>query len=382
MNAVNECKAGCVNPGACDDACRCYHKKENKYCRGCVLDQPCKCGHACPRLTSIQRRTNVDLIGDLATRSDKDTELFPPPPSCIACVIAINYCKGHCKGDSACIDACHCTHGTNNYNCLQCAIPCKSPAPIQRSTGIDPVGGNFQDTVDGSSSNSVTKDDEHIEHESSLDSAGVGPPLNPCVQCQYSVNYCKNKCTTSGACDDTCNCYHRLNNRNCLGCKLPCNCGHACPIMPPTTRRRVGVDLIGKDSQDSVDEASIEFESAGVPNPCVVCATGIKSCKNKCNGNHDCEVDCDCDFKKRLQCKDCKDISCPRLMTRQILPPISDCMWLIDNCKHECPTPGACDDSCNCYYKGDSRCKGYNIDCKCGRSCPALTLPSDVPKLA
>jgi hypothetical protein len=286
----------------------------------------------------------------------------------------------------------------------------------------------------------------------SLDSAGVGPPLNPCVQCQYSVNYCKNKCTASGACDDTCNCYHRLNNRNCLGCKLPCNCGHACPIMPPTTRRRVGGDLIGKDSQDSVDKASIEFESAGVPNPCVVCTTGIKSCKNKCNGNHDCEVDCDCDFKKRLQCKDCKDIncprvfartpedtadepsiesdlagvpnpcvvcatgikscknkcngnndckvscdcdfkkrlqckdckdiSCPRLMTRQILPPISDCMWLIDNCKHECPTPGACDDSCNCYYKGDSRCKGYNIDCKCGRSCPALTLPSDVPKLA
>jgi hypothetical protein len=182
---------------------------------------------------------------------------------------------------------------------------------MQRRTALDLIGGDIQDTVDKTSNDLVARDDNHFEHESSSDSAGVAipPPSNPCVECQFAINSCTKKCVNPGACNDACNCYHG-GKRKCQECDIPCHCGHTCPRLA-AMQRRVGVDLIDDDVQDTINETSVELGSAGVPNPCVVCATGIKSCKNKCNGNHDCEASCDCDFKKRLQCKECKDINCP-----------------------------------------------------------------------
>ncbi|KAF1911525.1 hypothetical protein BDU57DRAFT_92266 [Ampelomyces quisqualis] len=406
--ARDTCKQNCATAGACDDACDRYHKLKKLDCKDCKI--PCVCGNTCPRFEPLQRRMVVDeatMVDEahpgsiVSNRAEADVQtagVAPLPVPCILCLAARNMCKQRCATPGACDDACDCSNKFNNRNCKDCKIPCGCGhtcprlEPLQSRIVIDEA--TDKSTHESRSNSSEQPDPGAIKGPDTA--LSVPSPIGGCVQCALSIGNCQNKCATPGACDDACNCYF-LKSKACKKCGIPCDCGHTCPRLALVQRREITELPSTEDIQHS--ETVPSTGAAGIPNPCVVCRTGIQACKNKCNGDSKCENNCDCSHKNFTpQCKECS-IPCNSLVPRQdgpsdakgedvtsttnneapeqfgeFLPPLDDCMRFAWDCKKACPTPRACDDACNCYYRRKPMCHqwGHKLPCDCGHTCPRL----------
>jgi hypothetical protein len=334
LNSIEKCQKSCLNPGTCDDTCNCYAQLHNRDCKRCKLPA-CNCGHTCPRLEPFQRR----LAASEANHSDTPTTEVtraargvPPPNPCVLCQFSINSCKKQCANPGASDDTCNCYAQLHNRNCKGCKLPwcncghtCPRLEPIQRGLAAPEADQSttYQDTPATGVARAVTRT----------------PPINPCVLCQSSINLCMKKCANPGACDDTCNCYAQRHNRNCKGCTLPsCNCDQTCPRLGLLEQQlAIGAVSHLSDVSDALSirqEKSLKIGSGLLPPP-----------------------------------------STEEIQSGIVVPvsPGNTCLKALDKCKAACANPGACDDTCNCYYRGARDCKDVKIpECECGHTCPTL----------
>jgi hypothetical protein len=222
------------------------------------------------------------------------------PNPCVMCQTAIKACKNKCS-DSTCEDGCNCNQKRYNASCKECTVPCHS---LQQRR---------------------TEDVQGTDDESLVNSAAVAlpVPISPCVSCQFAVNNCKKKCRTPGACDDTCNCYHKEASRLCKECKLACSCGHTCPRL----------SLRQRDTLYAEDNIGVDGVLAG---------EDVKVRANESLDDDDEEV---------------------QLGIGTPVPDTSTCTWALDHCKAHCSIPGACDNDCNCIFKDKPKCKDLRLRC-------------------
>jgi hypothetical protein len=245
-----------------------------------------------PILAQVTKKCELDSAivnarsEDLIKKDDKPADgsvaiVGPPVPPCASCQAAINSCGKNCgKPGELCAPDCQCFHKRNNQNCKGCKLNLNCDE--KRSSEV-------------TAEELAKKDDQPA-----ADSVAIAlPPPNPCVTCQSAIDSCGDDCATKGACDDTCRCYHKMYNINCKKCKVNCDCGHVCPRLALKQRR---TELSVHDLENM---STVESVIARVPNPCVICENSIKICKKSCNGDAGCENDCNCKWKKNLNCKEC-----------------------------------------------------------------------------
>jgi hypothetical protein len=340
---IAACKKNCANPHACDNTYNCYHKRHNKKCRAWGGAIPCDCGHTCPRFEPIERRFATPEDNHPLTEQDLSTapEIAPamPPPLglCGLCQASINACKNKCTVLGTCDDTCNCYAQLHNLNCNKnCKLPkcdcghcCPRLEPLQRRLDTD-VAVPDRPKADST----PTVQDYPIASEIAV--AMPIPMSNQCASCIWSINACSKKCANPGACDDVCNCYAQLHNRNCWNpknCGLrKCNCGHTCPRLQPLQRRLANGAV--PDLTDAPDALSTD-KAVDVPS-----------------------VDDDSEVQFGIT---------PAMP----FTPGTTCLKAISKCKAACANPPACDNTCNCYYKGSRDCKSVKLpECKCGHTCP------------
>jgi hypothetical protein len=115
---------------------------------------------------------------------------------------------------------------------------------------------------------------------------------------------------------------------------------------------------------------------AQVPNPCVVCETANKSCKNKCKDDA-CRDACNCYQKQHnANCKDC-GIHCNSIKERGVESTVTSgsgdddpkgnncwpCIGDLLSCKRNCDTQ-PCKDGCECYnHYHNPSCAGCDVGC-------------------
>jgi hypothetical protein len=394
----------CGGVEGCQLSCNCSLKGSNPLCAECGSVH---CGIDGHDGTDVDSNDGAVQCRSMMSQLDNDTDpstAFLPPPCfnspCHRCLRSIYDCRDQCTMAKSCADSCNCYQKLHNPDCkgceplkCTCGHTCSRLNPKQRRLVVGEVSNDVEDLDTWP----VDDDNAAIGHE-------LLPPPSPCVWCQVSIRECEKTCSNPGQCGDYCRCSISLHDKRCIGCKIPCNCGHTCPRPNPKQRRLVVGEVTKAVGDFGTEPLDDNVAVVGVPNPCVVCRTGISSCKKKCNSDHACEDRCDCYYK--LHTPNCKDCSipcncgndCPRLALRDgIAQPIdstedasstdegsevqfgigvpvspgSTCLKALNKCKAACGTPGACDDTCNCYYKGARDCKDVKLpECKCGHTCP------------
>lgn len=274
------------------------------------------------------------LDNESSSSSSAGVEIPVPPRPCDICQFAINRCIGGCESDpnnplrpfpGACKNACNCYYKSTN-SCKECKIPCKSQKADDSLTPVE----RRQEPEANINAEAVSDADDK------LNTAISPPPIPnpPCLQCTSARGSCKKACATRGACDDTCDCWHKKHNKNCKDCnRISCDCGHTCPRLS-ALQRRTSVHAATADVHDTNNQDAQSEATELVPNPCVVCRTGIMACKNYCKGDCECENACDCYFKSHTpNCKEC-DITCKRKASRQTKAPgrhdtCSNIPWIV-----------------------------------------------------
>jgi hypothetical protein len=276
----------------------------------------------CPATKRDTQEQPATVIQDFSSDSPFLTDDGLPKPNgvgswplqhCYYCMGTIWSCLRECTNPGTCDDTCNCfALKVNSKMCNGCDIACNCGHTCPRSEF-------FQPDPDGSAKRDIQ----------------AGPPVNPCVLCQYSINACKKKCANSGACDDTCNCYAQIHNRNCKNCKLPrCSCGHTCPRLE-SLQRRLAIGA-RSDLPNAPDALSVDKdEAADIP---------LEDDGSKVQSG---------------------------ITPAMPFTPGTTCLKALNKCKAACANPPACDDTCNCYYRGSRDCKSVRIpECKCGHTCP------------
>lgn len=301
-SALDGCKKKCPTPGTCDESCNCKFK-DSKKCKGCNV--PCTCGDSCPRLSAVQRRFDSRSLED--ENVDEESlalQNVAPGNPCNLCKASLVQCQRHCNKQPACLNYCSCMHRDVFPTCKECKLSCTP-------------------TVETESSK-----------EPGLALLNAAPATTDpyvCDSCISGVRLCQGSCVDAD-CANACACAFKNNAPQCRKCDIPCNsaaslqygsvesqavkpCNGMCiPVpVPPYCLPVYGCPTRPPPS-DKREVGGITAVEA-VPNPCVVCRTGIKSCQNKCNGDNGCENQCSCTFKKTLQCKEC-DIPCDSAASR------------------------------------------------------------------
>jgi len=324
--SIRLCANKCATPGACDDTCKCYYKRTNRFCKECKIK--CDCGHTCPRLTLEQRSIDVDspaedklAIGNETGSADKK------PSTCDICRTAFAMCQNKCRTPHRCDDCCGCYYKRHVEMCKDCKIPCRllghceaADLSLEQRSIIDETTG----TIRGATSMA-----EVIER-------GV-PPIPHCTVCTYSINNGKKQCATPGACDDTCQCWNANHNPFCAECDTSCDCGLTCPRLARRQRQIFGIE-------DVMQERSMPIELLDDPNAEI----------------HD----------KQAEPRQLPDDSDPNEAIGVPANPASECWLAVKHCQQDCATPGACDQVCNCIHKNSRKCKGVKLPCDCGHTCP------------
>jgi hypothetical protein len=328
--AVDSCIRECGGGEECELSCKCNLKGSNPLCAecgsvDCGIDANDTADQA--RFKADQSTTHQDTRTTEVARA-----VLPPPmnPSCGFCLNSIEKCQKSCLNPGTCDDACNCYAQLHNRDCKRCKLPacncghtCPRLEPFQRRLAASKAhqSTTYEDTPSTEVARAVIRT----------------PPINPCVLCQSSINLCMKKCANPGACDDTCNCYAQRHNRNCKGCTLPsCNCGQTCPRLG-LLQQQLAIGAVSHFSDDSDalsirQENSLKIGSELLPPP-----------------------------------------STEEVQSGIVVPvsPGNTCLKALNKCKAACANPGACDDTCNCYYRGARDCKDVKIpECKCGHTCP------------
>jgi hypothetical protein len=360
LNSIEKCQKSCLNPGTCDDTCNCYAQLHNRDCKRCKLPA-CNCGHTCPRLEPFQRRLAASEAHQSTTYQDTpSTEVTravirtPPINPCVLCQSSINLCMEKCANPGACDDTCNCYAQLHNRNCKGCKLPschrgqtCPRLELIERQLAI----GSVPSVPDVSDALSIRQEDSlnkieqpttlQQESSNSYEVAIAGPW--ECILCRYAIGLCYGQCSNPGTCDDTCNCYARLHNGNCKGCSdMPsCNCGHTCPRLE-LLQRRLAIGAVPRLSDVS--------DTLPIDNDATADAQTTDGTEDSSSMDDGSEVQ--------------SGIVVP-------ISPGNTCLKALNKCKAACANPGACDDPCNCYYRGARDCKDVKIpECKCGHTCP------------
>lgn len=278
-------------PGACDDACGCK-MKHSKKCHGRPYE--CKCGAGCPRLPAVQRRFDARTPAEDVQDLNAVAQNINP---CDVCQAGLKQCQKSCKGKPDCLNYCSCMMKELSPTCLECKLSCTPTTEIETAkAGL---------AVLSSAAATTNNDDPNV-----------------CDSCQAGVRLCQAQCDFDAACENACACAFKANAPQCRKCDISCSSAtslqsaswpvhdleceqicmplarppycipiNRCPYLdPPHPKRQLDTDI-------------------EVPNRCVVCRTGIKTCQNMCNGDTYCREKCSCEFKKTLQCKEC-DIPC------------------------------------------------------------------------
>jgi hypothetical protein len=251
--AIKSCKNKC-NDDACTDACHYFHKQHNANCR--------ECGISCD---SLEERNVED---------SKETDVYSRFISrwvnlwCFPCIDDIHACQKQCGTPGDCHDVCICYNALHDGECRKwgcklprsCAHNCPQFAELsdsQRQLAHRSRDGDESLTIDSPEAMEEAPIDDLTRAEEQHSAASgfvAAPPQNPCVVCKFSVNACKKKCATRGACDQACICYNNSHNSNCADCSLPCQCEHICPRVTLSLAQRRVDGRTGEDDESPVDE--------------------------------------------------------------------------------------------------------------------------------
>jgi hypothetical protein len=277
---------------------------------------------------------------------------FPGGSACPTCLTSLSKCIQLCDDNEACKNSCNCGLSSQVF-CSHCGIPCKNLAVEAR-------------------------DDASVIGPRGL--PGFPTTTNQCGACLFGYDRCKKNCRPDDrACIDDCGCRFKA-QYHCLGC------GISCPKSEPAVVSRNDITIHAPRGLPGFSTNTTQ---------CGFCLYGYGHCKQNCldgSKGQACLNECDCDWSKVIYCKGC-GVSCPSSrpaidsrndisagdVDSAIIGPgpiqhsCKECGSALDGCKKKCPTPGTCNESCNCNFKDSRKCKGCNVPCTCGDSCPRLS---------